>query len=69
MFAVYTLDIQNAFSDGIRRRLTSADISPERALNYYQERLATLEQAPWLLSERLRWSNTPSTGSGEEENF
>ena len=36
--------IFNAFSDEFGAALTSADISPERALNYYQERLSTLER-------------------------
>ena len=40
---VYTW-IFNAFSDEFGAALTSADISPERALNYYQERLSTLER-------------------------
>ena len=36
--------IYYAFSDDFGAALTSADISPERAQNYYQERLDTLER-------------------------
>ena len=50
---VYTW-IFNAFSDEFGAALTSADISPERALNYYQERLATLER-----TLREKYEQTP----------
>ena len=50
---VYTW-IFNAFSDEFGGALTSADISPERALNYYEERLATLER-----TLREKYEQTP----------
>ena len=50
---VYTW-IFNAFSDEFGAALTSADISPERALNYYEERLATLER-----TLREKYEQTP----------
>lgn len=64
---VYTW-IFNAFSDEFGAALTSADISPERALNYYQERLATLER-----TLREKYEQTPQVVEyaldrlGEEE--